>query len=340
MATFSTNQVRQLYVVNEYVSSKANLVSGTGEGQIAAAKTPNGDIRFYYRGADADGLGNNLIASDLIEKDKIINVTYTASTKLCRNITTYKLALDANINGGKPVIGQDYILRIAFRQFPGMSDEDQYFKYGVAHAYTDNASDLYKTLAVSIAKNFSREPYPLIKVQLATSTSMEGPITATTSVDGLVGTYTGIIISEYYPQPWRLGVIAETPVYFTLQPSTVTVNGDEVTWGTVTDITNNEPITTSNGRMTADLEYFCMGERGDMYRNINFPHNIVTKYLVDPASDYNYLDIHYYYSGANEKVQKSEKVVTIVTPLSKATAMDSIKSFLQSAGITINNVGG
>lgn len=335
MATFSTNQVRHLYVAKERLENKAALVAKKGEGLIAIEALSADTIRFYYKGADADGLGNNLVASDLIEKDKIIKVTKTEASKMCRHLKKYSLTLDSNINGGKPVIGQDYILRIAFRQFPGMSDEDQYFKYGVAHAYSDNASDVYKTLAVSLAKNFSREPYPLIDIKLKTSSGTT-TVNALTTVDSLADTYTGIVISEFYPQPWRLGVLAETPVYFTLQPTTIVVNGDEVIWGTVKDVTEETPIETSNGRMTADLEYFCMGERGDIYRGINFPHNIVTKYLVDPTSNYDYLDIHYYYSGANEKVQKSEKVITIVVPTTQSSVMSGLVDFFKGKNIPVN----
>ena len=54
--------------------------------------------------------------------------------------------------------GQDYILRVAFKQYIGMSDEDQYFKYGMAHANASStASSLYRDLALSLAKNFGKE---------------------------------------------------------------------------------------------------------------------------------------------------------------------------------------
>ena len=55
-------------------------------------------------------------------------------------------------------------------------------------------------------------------------------------------------------QPWRLGVMAQTPVYFTVNPVPVIVEGDERIWATVTEGTNG---TISNGKKIADLEYFC-----------------------------------------------------------------------------------
>ena len=55
-----------------------------------------------------------------------------------------------------------------------------------------------------------------------------------------------------------------------------------------------------------------MGERGDHYRNINWPYVIETTYLVDPKLEYSVLDIHYAYVGSNENVQKSERGITLV----------------------------
>ena len=89
-----------------------------------------------------------------------------------------------------------------------------------------------------------------------------------TSFSGLAGTYTGIILEEA-PQEWILGVMPQNPISFTVHPTTVTSNGDEVIWGTVTDEVAVNYIT--NGKKIADLEYFLMGERGDNYRMMGFP---------------------------------------------------------------------
>ena len=93
--------------------------------------------------------------------------------------------------------------------------------------------------------------------------------------------------------------MAQTPVYFTVQPVAVMVNGDERIWATVTESTNS---TIANGKKIADLEYFCMGERGDMYRNIGWPNSIHTEYLVDVSKNYNAIDIHYAYQGTCEDI--------------------------------------
>ena len=301
MATFSVNQVRQLYVATAFKTP--HVLASDAAGSIAVKNdTAKSHLYFEYKGAD------NLMRSDLIDTKNILYAKATDATAMAHDLKSVTIALDSNVNGGAPVAGQDYILRIAFKQYVGMSDEDQYFKYGMVHAYAGmDASEFYKVLAVSLAKNFSREVVPLIKIEIKTK-SATTEVTPTTKVADLTGTYTGVVITEV-EQPWRLGVMAQTPVYFTVQSVPVTVNGDERYWATLTESTSGS---IGNGKTIADLEYFCMGERGDMYRQVGWPHNIPTTYLVDPAKAYCVFDIHYAYVGSNESVQKSEKTITIV----------------------------
>jgi len=86
----------------------------------------------------------------------------------------------------------------------------------------------------------------------------------------------------------------------------------------VTDDTATDGVVIRNGKQIADLEYFLMGERGDMYRHLGWPNYVPTKYLVDPTAAYDVIDIHYAYVGANHSVQKSEKTLTIVCPTDEA----------------------
>ena len=323
MATFSVNQVRQLYVATAFKTP--HVPASDAAGSIAVKNdTAKSHLYFEYKGAD------NLMRSDLIDTKNILYAKATDATAMAHDLKSVTIALDSNVNGGAPVAGQDYILRIAFKQYVGMSDEDQYFKYGMVHAYAGmDASEFYKVLAVSLAKNFSREVVPLIKIEIKTA-SETTEVTPTTKVADLTGTYTGVVITEV-EQPWRLGVMAQTPVYFTVQSVPVTVNGDERYWATLTESTSGS---ISNGKTIADLEYFCMGERGDMYRQVGWPHNIPTTYLVDPAKAYCVFDIHYAYVGSNESVQKSEKTITIVCA-DKAELNKVIAAFNTATGLSV-----
>lgn len=323
MATFSVNQVRQLYVATSLKTP--HVLASDAAGSIAVKNdTVKSHLYFEYKGAD------NLMRSDLIDTKNILYAKATDATAMAHSLKSVTIALDSNVNGGAPVAGQDYILRIAFKQYVGMSDEDQYFKYGMVHAYAGmSASEFYKVLAVSLAKNFSREIVPLIKIEIKTA-SATTEVTPTTKVAALTGTYTGVVVTEV-EQPWRLGVMSQTPVYFTVQSVPVTVNGDERHWATLTESTSGS---IGNGKTIADLEYFCMGERGDQYRQIGWPNNIQTTYLVDPTKTYCVFDIHYAYVGSNESVQKSEKTITIVCA-SKAELNKVITAFNTATGLSV-----
>lgn len=198
----------------------------------------------------------------------------------------------------------------------------------MVHAYAGmTPSKFYTVLAMSLAKNFSREVYPLLKFKLVTSSGViEKEVTPNSKIkpsSAAVGTfdfdpyskeYTGVLLEEV-EQDWRLGVMSQVPVYCfdngSIQSSPIVFNGDERLWVTVT---KGEGNTVHNGKEIADLEYFCMGERGDQYRNMGWPNVIPTKYLVDPSKEYDVINIHYFYQGDGISVQKSEKDIQIVVP--------------------------
>ena len=304
MAVFSTNQVRHLYVADAFKTP--NVLATDAAGSIAVKNdNAKNHLYFAYKGAD------NLMRSDLINIKNIISAKATDAAKMEHKLKSVLVTLDGDVNGAAPAAGQDYILRVAFRQFAGMSDEDQYFKYGMVHAYAGlTAPKFYAKLAISLAQNFSRENTPLVKFYLVsgTDTKTYDEVTPLTKEDTLTKTYVGIVIEEV-AQPWKLGTMPQTPVYFEVQPTTIEVEGDERIWGKVEN--SERANTIANGQLIADLEYFCMGERGDVYRGISFPNAITTKYLADPTKAYHTLDIHYAYVGDNESVQKSEKTITI-----------------------------
>lgn len=350
MATFSTNQVRQLYVATSVKSP--HVLASDAAGSIAVKNdTAKNHLYFEYKGVD------NLMRSDLISIKNILYAKATDAKDMATNIKSVTVALDATVNEGNPVAGQDYNLRITFRQYVGMSDEDTNFRYGSTHAYSGmSADEFYKTLALSIAENSSRDVVPLIKVEVhskaaeskggfdASGYMVVTPTTKDNGVSDKTNSYwdgTSAVIKDIdsiriseVEQPWRLGVMAQTPVYFTVNPVPVIVEGDERIWATVTEGTNG---TINNGKKIADLEYFCMGERGDMYRGIGFPNNIVTSYLVDPSKAYYTFDIHYAYVGDNESVQKSEKDITIVCS-DKAELNKIVSAFNTATGLNIATI--
>ncbi len=315
---FSVNQVRQLYVVKSVVgtaAAPATVGATAAEGAISMNQNKEKDLLWFtYKGVDG------LTRSDIIPMKNILNYTVLTGADDVYKLKQKTVKLDADVNEGNPIAGEDYILRISISPYLGMSDEDVYIKYGAVHATAAMAEKpglFYKKLAVSLFKNFSREPGKLFDFIINGKT-----ITSVTNVNGVEtlndasgaitvdDTYADGVTIREVEQDWHLGTMPVTNVNFIVTPTTVTYNGDDVTWGTVTAADSD--VTIKNGKKVADLEYFCMGERGDQYRNVGWPNVIPTKYLVDSTQSYDIMTIHYAYIGDNESPQKSEKDIVLV----------------------------
>lgn len=340
MAVFSINQVRQLYVAKVTKDAKDGTTPLTTAGNIVpkadAAKTT-----LYFQYMSPAGI----VASDKIDIKNIISAKATSSDALAHKLVRYSVTLDADV-AGTPVAGQNYILRLAFRQYIGLSEEDQYFKYGEVIARSGmTASDFYKKMAISLAKNLENktESTPLVNIYLRSAASDKSDksdktdvlVTATTKESDLTATDYNQIIIEETEQPWVLGMMPQAFIPFTPQSLTITVDGEERLWAKAKVVTPKNTVL--DGHLMADLEYFCMGARGDIYRGMGYPNIIKTTYLVDPSAVYDVLDIHYFYTGSNESVQKSEKTITLIAVNEGShTAMNSlIRDINNASGLTI-----
>lgn len=307
---YSTNQNRQLYVVAD-----ASKTAPTALGDIAITKTAEGQLFFKHMGQ------GGLNRSDLIDLDKICYAKVTRKAAMQRYLKQAVVTLGTAVNGGTPIAGQDYILRIYIKNYLASGDENVAIKHGVVHAYAGmTAAQFYTKLADSLTANFSREVQPLLTFTAST---------------------TGVTITEV-EQPWVLGTRQQEPVNFEVVAGTVRYQGEDMIWtATANDedgkiaITNTATVI-GNGKKIADLEYFCMGERADQYRLQGWPNVIPTKYMVDPEKEYDVLDIHYFYSGDGVQVHKSEKTITLV---GEAAASDdvisAIKTKLTGLGVTV-----
>lgn len=331
MAVFSTNQTRQLYVVTNDGELKTPKVLSTdkvGSISVHADDTKN-HLYFSYVGA------GGITRSDLIDIKNIISAKATNADSMTHTLKAVSVKLSDEVNNGNPIAGQDYLLRVILKQFVGMSDADQYVKYGAVHATAKmDASEFYAQLAISLAKNFSRETTKLVSIHLESDGGSEeilpnGYTSEGEKVDAKSTVYTGVIIEEV-AQPWVLGKVSQEPVCFEVYPTTVLLEGDEVVWGVAAELDNsaNADAKVTNGTKIADLEYFCMGERGDIYRGAGYPNDITTTYLVDPNLKYSTIDIHYAYVGSNESVQKSEKTITIAVPVAGENNNGKIDSII------------
>ena len=297
MSVFSTNQTRHLYVAK----SNGTVAEASTVGTIEVGSLGE-HMYFKYKGE------GGITRSDLIDVKNIMYATYTPASKMKIPLKTVEISFK---EGEEVVAGQDYILRITFTQMAGMSADTNYTKFGVVRGLNGmNTAAFMKAMEASLKSNFKREATGLLDF-----TANSGTLTITEK-----------------EQPWTLGTQPYYPLIFEVTLAPIMVNGVETAWGKTTKGTGS---LIGNGKQIADLEYFCMGERGEVHRGMGYPYNIQPKGLVDSTKDYDVINIHYAYVGSNESVQKSEKDITIVCDATDTSLVTSIKSAITGKGVTI-----
>lgn len=318
---FTENQVRQFYVVNSVVTGNTDVTNSSAAGATKLKESADKrEFYFLHKGASDDGLQR----SDLVNKCNIVEIRATAAADMVHTMKKKKVTLSSDVNGGNPIEGQDYVLNLEIKNYIANGDDSTKVKFAAARATSAVPSDLYKALAISLAKNFAREQVKLIKVTLTDATNAVEVTSKTKIADLSSITATGVYIEEV-EQPWRRGVAKVEYVNFDVYPSTVYDDGNDVIWGVVTEATTH--ATLPNSKLIADMEWFFHKERGDVYGDAGYPRNIETTYMVDPtlAAGYSTIDIHFYFEGNSHNVGKSEKTLTLVGSLT------NLKSILGAA---------
>jgi hypothetical protein len=296
----------------------ATVNAESAAGTIGGVKTVD-DIRgkemfFNYKGVES------VLTSDFIQ---IHNIGYAKAIKAADMVTVMKkvkIALKSDVNGGNVVSGQDYVMSIDFKNFFSSGDASRYYKDAAVHGTTSmTAEQFYAKMVDSLNKAFSRE-------NGANNTS--NPYLKFTSDAN------GLYIEEK-PQEWALGTKKARRIMFDVFCSTIYTGGEDLVWGEVSDVTPTKADAVvgtnavGNGQQIADLEWFCMGERGDQYRNVGWPNVISTKYLVDPTKQYNVLELHYAFTDTGVNSYRTEKEITIVAE--DASTLNSLIGAINSA---------
>ena len=359
MNLFTVNQVNQVYVATALKDSHLTTAAAD-KGKIYMGTTaPSGEDAtsfleesIYFEHSGPGGITR----SDNIDINKIMYVHATPASDMAVALKQYIVKVDATaLDSGNVLPNQDYILRIELTNYMGVSPEDShYWKYGMVHTTSSmTAANFYKKLAESILKNMSREAVKFVKLLAVTSTSSinENDVISLSSVandtyvNGNSGTawanVTGLAIREVEPD-WILGLKKQKIVHFNLTGVPFEYDGETIYWLSGEDAeTELKPTDSSevlvNSKLAADYEYFFHGERGDQYRMVGWPDYIPTQYMVDPTNTYGYdfVQIHYYYTGPNEGAQKSEKDITFLCPRavsdSTPSAVGAIASAIESA---------
>ena len=284
---FSINQVRHLYVANTV--GAANTVPAT-KGTLAPFGITGKTLYFQQMGA------GGLVSSDKIDVASIVKASKTPYADLCDNLASKTVQIT------EIVVGQTYTLKVIFRHYFGMGEEDMAVRLGT---YTARAADTVNTIAAGLAAS------------LQLNTKNENLINVTVATD--------TITLKEVEQDWKLGKFPVAIIPFEVCCGELDNNGlADFSWATIAD---GAATPTNDGvKKLADLEYFCMGARGDEYRGMGYPRNIDTEYLINMASTYDVITIHYTFVGEGIDVQKSEKDIQILVPAGNTTLATAINT--------------
>ena len=323
MQNFNTNQTRHLYVAG---AIDANVDTNL---DIALGTTATGEMYFKYK--NADGL---VTRSDSFDPKKIVSLKNTPAADLAQKLMMASVAADTNVidfSGTSSYIGKVFNLRITLH---GVFDYDDDNSQVVIASLVGDATNLAsqaaftKALAIAAAKNLVNKAdpqYPFIQVFYHGT-----EVTKDTVVSDLSGSYTTFELVQG-PQKHVRGKLTGEPVNFSVSSAVDDVVSG-VVYGQKPFLTEDScllvPSTVSGHTVIsgdyklADLEYFALGERGDMIRGFNFPNNYETTYAIVPGTGYSVLSIEYYWNGQAENIQKSPRLIQVAAPYNSTAASD------------------
>ena len=299
MTNFNTYQTRHFYVA---AAVDANVDTNL---DIAIGATENNEY-FFFKYRNADGL---LTRSDIINPCWIRSVKKTAADKMARPMVKHTIILDPAVSSTpSDYKGKTVTLTVNFQSFIDYSPSSGFSVTAAIdgdNTNTANATAFYLALAKAIYKSLPKGKYPYAKVYAGVSGTTE---ITDANIDSVAGYANGVIIEEA-PQKYVRGKLNGEPVPFTVSTNVSASNVDAYAWGV--DTTSASSNVLPSAYIIADLEYFALGERGDVYRGNNWPNNYEPTYAVDLSKDYDILTIEYYWQGTAENVQKSPRMIQI-----------------------------
>ena len=286
---FSTSQVRQLYVV----TGLAEAVPTT-EGNIQVKATAgNKEIYFLHKGK------GGLVHSDLIPVKLVRSLTQTPYAALHTKLKSKTVTVS-----GTPVVGQTYSLKLTFRNYIGMGDEDTTVKVGT---FTVKNSSI---TAAQVAAG--------LKASLEANADLANLCSITIASNVLT-------ISEV-EQPWELGKFPVAVIPFEVTLGTIVENGvTHNEWGTVA--AGSTTTATDAIKKLADLEWFCLGDRASQDRQ-GGPYALESKTMINMASTYDVINIQYAFQGEGVSVQFSEKTMHLLVPAGNTTILAAIQAIM------------
>ena len=231
----------------------------------------------------ADGASELIKESNIIYEDEAAKAVSTMDVK----------APVPTITVASPVKGAEYLVRLTISTDAG--PQYAYIKSVGVVAADDNATNVATQISEALTKAAKRD----VAGQYYTVSNLGGEKGETP-----IETVTITPVVDH-----QVGKRFVVPV--------ISVNVSVITdhEGATTEDWVAETVATISGtglKKLKDLEYFCAGEKGDVYRGAAWPNDIPFESKITSATP-TVTTIHYYEDLGNEAVQKSEKTIILVS---------------------------
>ena len=312
MANFNTNQARHLYVAS---TNKDSLAGVTAVGDIYAGTTATGELYFVYK--NGDGI---VTRSDSIPAANVEYYNKKTYSEMAKKLLAHTVAVDTSAVTLSALVGKTVTCVIEVREYVSLSPADciRVVAQVTGDATnTANATAFHKALAYAIAQAMPKREIPLFRIF-----SNGTEVTPSTALSNITGAAAGVVLVAT-PQKWIRGKMSNDPFNLVVSFSYSPDNMTDIAWGTDTVAASEISgyTTLSAAYEIADLEYFCLGERGDVYRGSMWPNNYEPTYMVNVASNYDLLTVQYFWQGHAENIQKSSRTLQIAGPTAVISAL-------------------
>lgn len=321
MAIFSKHQVRQMYVVTgkdtaanlEALAQNPLYPNAADAGKTALTVNDNYDHpsageamakAFSFLYANSRG---ELVSSDIIWRHSIRDIRFVPAAKLMEKLPTWEISLNTAAVPNFTIAANNYDVYFIDFRFPAFQNATEEEVMTKTISFMWKSGNWADAAAAAINKAFKEAHNLYNKLVVASAKN------ATT-------------VEVYAPEgKWERGIHSNKPNQVIISNPEIEIfsdpsfNTDPVSakyrvkeCGAATDTTANTSHTVKDGKIIADMEWFFMGDRADIYRQGTWPDYIKTDYMVDPAKEYDTLEIMYYFQDDGVNDTKSEKHLTLV----------------------------
>jgi len=280
MSTFGENQLRKMFIANAVHSAVRSTPGDLEEGEVQAFQAdgvgaPTAGDRFYIASL-VDGI---IQTSEIIDPTKVI---YNGEKTFTPKLPSWTITL-----GGTPTsdTGKVVDVVLAVENYgAGNSTSEPYYLHASHVIVASDTVDLVGAGIVATG-NYAAEKSG-IPVTFAYN--------ASTNVLSVTTTRTPFALGKFAGEPLKATIVCKTE--------------DTGVTAVIADVSVDA---TDNGKEIANIEWFDLGNTGDIYRGMGYPNNIDSSYVAVTTDNYSVYELAYFTERTSAPGDKQRATLSI-----------------------------